>query len=124
MTKADEKIITNALKKVAKEETEFIILSGENEGRMISKAEAVARLLFKMALGTKEEIITDKGEVITKFKKPSLSAIDTIINRLEGRPVSTLKNKTKDINNIPDITDSLSKKSVQHINEVGRMNNG
>ena len=53
------RLLSEHLRKIAQEETEFVI--HPDGDRMVSKAEALARLMFKLALGYEE--IKDGGKV-------------------------------------------------------------
>lgn len=60
------------------------------EPRVVTKAEALARTIWKMALGFEEQIkVTDtktgKPKLVTKKHKPEMSCINMIFDRLEGK---------------------------------------
>ncbi len=75
------RLLSEHLRKIAQEETEFVI--HPDGDRMVSKAEALARLMFKLALGYEE--IKDGGKVVVH--NPSAGMIALIWDRVEGRSV-------------------------------------
>ena len=81
------RLLSEHLRRIAQEETEFIKGTSDAD-RMITKAEALARLMFKLALGWEEEIENVKtGVMITKAHNPSAGMIALIWDRIEGRSV-------------------------------------
>ncbi len=81
------RLLSEHLRKIAQEETEFV--KHPDGDRMVTKAEALARLMFKLALGW-EEIIYKKGdEKVTKIKihNPSAGMMALIWDRIEGKSV-------------------------------------
>lgn len=73
-------LLSNFLRQIAQEKTE-VALNADGEDRMVTKAEAIARLMYKMALGYEEK--KDDGKV-TKHA-PDKSMISLIFDRIEGR---------------------------------------
>ncbi len=89
-------VLSTKLREIAQEGTEFD--NRPDGGGMITKAEALARLMWKMALGhtTKVEV-ADKG-IIETIHAPDRGMIQLIWDRIEGRatPVNdNLHNKRK-----------------------------
>ena len=79
-------LLSSYLRRIAQEETEFV--EGPDGDIMVSKAEALARLMFKLALGWEEEIENIKtGAKIIKMHNPSAGIIALIWDRIEGRSV-------------------------------------
>jgi hypothetical protein len=74
-------LLSSFLRKIAQEATEFV--ADPNQGDyMATKAEALARLMWKMALGYKEEDVkTGKTTII----HPDKGMISLIWDRVEGR---------------------------------------
>ncbi len=92
------RLLSEFLRRIAQEETEFV--KDENgDDRMVSKAELMARTMFKIALGYEETIIkSGKDGVaveITKTIKPSAGMIALIFDRMEGRAAPTNLNEDK-----------------------------
>lgn len=84
------RILSQYLRKIAQEETEMI--KGPDSDKMGTKAEAMARLMFKIALGYEEyDIKTEK----TTIHKPSAGMIALIWDRIEGRAAAANENLDK-----------------------------
>ena len=77
------RLLSEHLRKIAQEETE-LVKGTSNDDRMITKAEALARLMFKLALGWTEENFKDGKK---KVHNPSAGMIALIWDRIEGRSV-------------------------------------
>ena len=83
-------LLSTYLRNIAQEETEFLELP--DGSKMGTKAEALARLMFRMALGFKEEDVKT-GEV--KIHPPDRGMIGLIWDRIEGRAVPVTGNLAK-----------------------------
>ncbi len=79
------RLLSSHLRKIAQEKTELV---GEPSDECIgTKAEALARLMWKMALGHTTKVhTTDKG-VIETVHAPDRGMIQLIWDRIEGRAV-------------------------------------
>ncbi len=96
------KLLTRFLETIAEEKTEL----GE-DGDLITKAEALARLIWKRALGYKEADIKTGVELI---HPPEQSKIGLIFDRIEGRAPTASEDKKEKV--------PLSKR----VSEVGKEN--
>ncbi len=81
-------LLSKYIKSIADEETEFI--KGEDgDDRMATKAEALARVIWKYALGFDETIVKTKADGGTieakKAHAPNTVYIGMILDRTEGR---------------------------------------
>ena len=78
-------LLSQFLRSIAEEPTEFIKDDDGND-RMASKAEALARKMWKMALGYTEEKTSKEGAdtVIVEYK-PDKSMMRLLFDRIEGR---------------------------------------
>jgi hypothetical protein len=76
-------ILSSLLRTIAEEETE--VGGTVDDPIMITKAEALVRLVFKHALGFKEDRVGDKGERFEVEHKPDKTYIAMVWDRLEGR---------------------------------------
>ncbi len=113
-------LLSNHLRKIAQEETEFIKGTSDND-RMITKAEALARLMFKLALGWEEEIENVKtGVKIIKMHNPSAGMIALIWDRIEGRSVP-LTSGDKQGRTLPK---KVSEESKNRLNRMVTGNDG
>ena len=86
-------MLSTKLREIAQEETEFI---KDPEGdRMVTKAEALARLMWKMALGHTTKVETaDKGTIET-IHAPDRGMMQLIWDRMEGRASPANENLQK-----------------------------
>ena len=81
-------LLSKWLRQIAEEETEFVKDDGDD--RMATKAEAIARLIWKKALGYTEKKIDSKGVEVTENYPPDRGYIGVLLDRIEGRaPIST-----------------------------------
>ena len=82
------RILSSMLRKIAQEPTE-LVEDPENGERLGTKAEALARQLWKIALGYKEEILYDLpegGRGVKEVHHPPDRAIASLIfDRVEGK---------------------------------------
>jgi hypothetical protein len=82
-----KQVFTDMLRQVSEEVTEFVEVpqkDGEKELMVRSKAEALARFVWKQALGYEE--VNDAGEKV-KYQ-PDKWAITLLFDRLEGKVVA------------------------------------
>ena len=102
------KLISKYLVEIAGEEDVFI--NDDAGGRMATKAEALARLIWKHTLGYKE--IDVKKDIEVEYP-PSLSHLKILLDRIEGRvaDVSAVKSKKS-------IADRISQKTKSRINDM------
>lgn len=90
MTETTEKIsagkmLTKFLKEVADEETTIII---DSKPLVVTKAEALARILWTAAIGGTLEYYAPDGSVKVRYYEPDRKTAEFIFNRTEGTPVS------------------------------------
>jgi adenylate kinase family enzyme len=79
------KMLTKFLKEVADEETTVII---DGKPHVVTKAEALARILWTMCLGGNMEYYAPDGTVKVRYYEPDKKTAEFIFNRTEGTPVS------------------------------------
>ncbi len=109
------RLLSEHLRKIAQEETEFA--SHPDGDRMVTKAEALARLMFKLALGWEEDDVkTGK----TKIHNPSAGMIALIWDRIEGRSVP-LAGDDRQKRTLPK---KVSEESKRRLNELATGSNG
>jgi len=78
------KLLSDYLKSVGEERSETVVINGEK--RTVSKAEAVARMLYQQATGGVFETIDPKtGEVIQIYIKPVVAAAKLVREFTEGK---------------------------------------
>ena len=124
MTKKNaKKVLSNFINKIAKERTEFIN-HPEKGDILATKAEAMVRTMYKMALGYKETIEEDivKGGKKTGIKEkvivhpPDKQMINIIYDRLEGK-VAPIAEK-KDTRTKLTAADKVTEQTTSRINKV------
>jgi len=76
------KILTRYLELIAEEKTETVKDPMTGEDRMATKAEALARLIFKRALGYTELDVKSGADIV---HQPEQSKIGIIFDRIEGK---------------------------------------
>lgn len=76
------RLLSKFLRQIAEEKTECLKIDGEDT--MVTKAEALARLMWKMALGSKENEVKD-GKLIEVVRHPDKSMISLVYDRIEGK---------------------------------------
>lgn len=117
------RLLTKFLDNVSREETE-LVQDPDGDVRMATKCEAMARLMFKMALGYKETVEKD---VVVQGKKTGIVEVDVVhppdkqmitlvYDRLEGRVApaeDASKRKTS-------IADKVSNEGVKRIAQAGK----
>lgn len=108
------RLLSSYLRRIAQEETEFVV--HPDGDMMVTKAEALARLMFKLALGYDE--IKDDGKVIVH--NPSAGMIALIWDRIEGRSVP-LVNGDKDGRTLPK---KISEETKRRMNQLATGNDG
>jgi len=77
------KLLTRYLEIIAEEKTEMI-KGADGEDRMATKAEALARLIWKRALGYTEQDVK-AGGLVDIVHQPEQSKIGIIFDRIEGK---------------------------------------
>lgn len=112
-TKA-KRLITYFLREIAEEETETVHVEGED--RMVTKAESLARLMWKMALGYSEEKVTIDG-VKTIEARPDKGMMAAIIDRTEGRAVPATGSGREP----KPIAEKVSEQGINRIAQAGEM---
>ncbi len=75
------RLLSANLRRIAQEETELIAV-GTSEERMATKAEALARLMWSMALGYK---VVDAKSGLETVHAPDKGMIGLLWDRIEGR---------------------------------------
>lgn len=78
-------LLSHHLRKIAQEASELVD-DPDSGDRIASKAEALARLMWKMALGYKELDVKTGQE---KFVAPDRGIISLLFDRIEGRAVAS-----------------------------------
>lgn len=110
------KLISQFLGQIAEEQTEFAKDDCGND-QMVSKAEALARKMWKMALGYKEEHIEDDGSKTIIHHPPDRVMMSLLFDRIEGKaPLSTAMDKGK-----RTIADKVTEQGKKRIEQAGNV---
>ncbi len=122
--RAANKILTQFIREIANEMSDELLVTGPHveDSRIMTKAEALARYMWKAALGYKEEIqIKDKktGElhVTEKIHAPDKIYVTLLYDRMEGR-VPTVE--VKDTDTKPSVAERVSKEGVNRLNNLAK----
>jgi hypothetical protein len=102
-------LISSFIRSVAQEK-----VAGEDT--VITRAEALARLLWDMALGRSKVVDMETGKITTEYSSPDKHAMDVIIDRMEGR-VGSFEDEKKKSESIPD---KISRKNKNRINKLSK----
>jgi len=102
-------LISSFIRSVAQEK-----VAGETDA--ITRAEALARLLWDMALGRSKVVDIETGKISTEYISPDKHAMDIIMDRMEGK-VGTFEDEKKKSENIPD---RVSRKNKARINKLSK----
>jgi len=111
------KLITSFIRDIAKEETEY--LRDENgiidDSKIATKAEALARLLWRMALGKPEFVDDPDAKGIIKLpRNPDKGAMAQIIERLEGKVPAAIN----DDSGKRSVADRVTEQGAKRINAI------
>lgn len=113
-------LLSEYIKKIASEPTEFIKGEDSEDGNdhMATKAEALARVIWKLALGYDETVVKiandGKRTEITKLHGPNSTYVGIILDRTEGRTPLMVGDKDKKIS----VADRVSAEGVNRINNI------
>ena len=107
------KILTDAINEIAKEETELVKNAG-GEDKMVNKAEALARLIWKSALGY--TLTTIEGVTAEEIvHPPSLAHQNILLDRMAGKAATSEPPKG---DKKSKLADKLSDEAVKRINKI------
>lgn len=114
-TKKAGVLLAGFLKQIALEETECVRIDGED--KMVSKAECLARMVWRMALGYEENKVTADGVKVIEHL-PNKGMMDVLLDRIDGRavPVSDTGDRER------SIADKISDRGKSRIAEAGKVN--
>ena len=83
-------ILTGIIRDIAEEPTEFLKGKDGSEDRMVTKAEALARMIWLRALGYTEKKVNGKGDDVEVTHAPDRVYVGMILDRMEGRVPQSL----------------------------------
>jgi hypothetical protein len=110
-------MLSEFIRKISQEETEFV--KGESgDDKMATKAEALARVVWDMALGWVEEVdvFKDGAKVGVAKKKhpPAQWAINLVYDRAEGKAAQAGDTGEKK----SDVSDRISQRTKDRVNKL------
>ena len=106
-------ILSSLLRNIAEEVTELAIIDGED--KMVSKAEALARLTWRHALGfTEKRFSPEGGNLIEVIHPPDRVYATMLFDRLEGR-VAAVEPGKKEKRTVADRVGDQNKKRLNKI---------
>jgi hypothetical protein len=113
------KLLSRYIRIIAEEESEMITADGED--RMATKAEAMARKMWKIALGWVEQIIPGDGAMPYEVEHaPDLKMMALLYDRMEGRAQAA----TEDDTNRPSAAMKVTEQSKSRIAQAGELTDG
>ena len=120
------KLLSKFIKEIASEICDDPILKAKGEDAvMVTKAEAIARYIWKVALGWEEEVEIYKDGVKVGIRpehhRPDKWAINMIWDRMEGRVGAADLKAGSDKASLADRVTALGKK---HMNQIAKGANG
>lgn len=105
------KLLSQFIRQIAEEETELVKIDGED--KMVTKAEALARLVWKKALGYKE-IKIEKGVPIEYEYRSDKGYAAVLFDRMEGRAPTSLDEGDEKLS----VAERVSEQGKKRINKV------
>ena len=105
-------ILSSLLRNIAEEVTELAIIDGED--KMVSKAEALARLTWKHALGFTEKRVNDDGIKCEIIHLPDRIYATMLYDRLEGRVAAVEPGKKEK----RTVADKVGEQNKKRLNEI------
>lgn len=112
LTRAGQ-LLSQFIRDIALEKTALVKIDGEDQ--IVSKAEALARLVWKKALGYTEQIKED-GVLVDHIHVPDRTMIALLWDRMEGR--APLMNPDKKGGRT--IADKISEQGKKRINKLAK----
>jgi hypothetical protein len=93
-------MLSRYLRQIANEKTESdgSLNPGDGRVRMMSKAEALARQIWRLALGWKEDVKVEKDgkvKMVEKHHPPDPKFVDIVLDRIEGKVAAQGEDKVK-----------------------------
>lgn len=111
LTRAGQ-LLSQFIRDIALEETEVVTIDGED--RMASKAEALARMVWKRGLGFIEKVKNEQGVLVDVKHAPDRVYVGMLWDRMEGR--APLMNPDK--KDRRTIADKVSEQGKKRLNEI------
>jgi len=105
-------LLSRYLRSIAEEETELV------EDQMVTKAEALSRILWKAALGGEEIRVDDQGNRTRVIMLPDLAVAKLLFERIEGK-AAIVGEQEKNVNTVAS---KVSEQGKNRIAQAGSVN--
>lgn len=113
------RLLTRFIRQIAEEQTEFV-KDDDGEDRMVSKAEAMARQMWQIALGWTEVRATVAEAPIEVVHAPDPKMMQLLLDRMEGRAATATEDETFR----PSTAKKVSEQARKRIAEAGGLDAG
>ena len=114
------KLLSRFLRQISEEETEMV-QGSEGEDRMATKAEAMARKMWRIALGWTEQVVPGDGAMPYEIEHaPDQKMMALLYDRIEGRATPA----TEDDANRPSAAMKVTEQSKSRIAQAGELTDG
>ena len=111
------RLLSKFIRMIAEESTEFIKGEGSEDDRMATKAEALARNLWKLALGWEEVIICEDDSVTKVVHQPDAKIAFLLMDRMEGRAPTAVD----DTDYRPSTAKKVTEQGLKRIAAAGKL---
>lgn len=112
------KLLSRFIRQIAEEQTEFV-KDDDGEDRMATKAEALARLIWKRALGYTEMILPDPTlPPVEVVHGPDQKMLALLYDRMEGRAATASEDETLRPSTAQRVSDQ-GKKRIAALGDFG-----
>lgn len=109
-------LLSKWLRQIAEEETE-VAVDTDGDNIMITKAEAIARLIWQRALGYVLESKNDDGTTHKEYFPPDRQLMSLIFDRIEGRAAMVTDSGPKK----RSVADKVSEQGAKRIEQAGKI---
>lgn len=111
-------LLSAYMREIANEETELVVDPKTGEDRMATKAEALARKIWKDALGSTETKTDKDGNRVELVHAPNKASQCLVFDRIEGRaPASTGEGSGK-----LTAAERVNEQTIKRIGKAGKLN--
>lgn len=111
-------LLSAYLREISNEETETVRDPKSGEDRMATKAEALARSIWRDALGYTETKVNSEGKRIELVHPPIRAAQSIVFDRIEGRAPASVTEGADKLTAAERVTEQVQKR----ISEAGKIN--
>lgn len=108
------KLLSSFIRQIAEEETEFVKDPENVEDKMVTKAEALARLIWKRALGYKETKENNDGTSTDYVYASDKGCMSLIFDRMEGKAPAALDEGDEKLT----VAEKISEQGRKRVNKV------